>query len=429
MEEKNKLPENTASEKSEKTNSDTVAATATSQPEPKAQKIGEEKSKKRSISDLFKKKEKKDEVKKPKKESAIGNFLKSINNIGMGKQAHMYVQSTATMLGAGLPLLDSLRTFQMETRNKTMKKIVGQIISDVENGSAFWKAMLDRHLFTPYDIAMVRIGEEAGNLAQNMQYLSEQREKDRGLRQQVKLAMIYPTVVVFMMTIIVMGLGLFVLPNIVQVLFSLNVDLPITTRAVIYVTKIFSDHGKVFVPLIFIGMVMFFVLGKYTRFRVISQLIVFHIPGIGRLGKEAAIARFGVVLGGLLKAGVPVIDALESLIEVTHIVTFKRFYKKLLEHVKVGDSFTKGFSAIKNSENILPVSVQQLVIAGERSGSLAESLMQVAKIYERKASETAKALPVILEPILLLIIGALVAAIAFAIIVPIYSVVGNVTNA
>ncbi|MDP7247770.1 MAG: type II secretion system F family protein [Candidatus Peribacteraceae bacterium] len=262
-----------------------------------------------------------------------------------------------------------------------------------------------------------------------MKYLSEQREKDRGLRQQVKLAMIYPTIVVFMMTIIVMGLGLFVLPNIVQVLFSLNVDLPITTRAVIYVTKVFSDHGAVFVPLIFIGMALFIILGKFTHFRVVSQWLVFHIPGIGRLGREAAVARFGVVLGGLLKAGVPIIDALESLIEVTNIVTFKNFYKKLLEHVKIGDSFTKGFGTIKNSEKILPVSVQQLVIAGEKSGSLAESLMQIAKIYERKASETAKALPVILEPILLLIIGALVAAIAFAIIVPIYSVVGNVTNA
>ncbi len=316
----------------------------------------------------------------------------------------------------------------METRSKAMKKAVGNIVSDVENGSAFWKAMVNRHLFTPYDIAMVKIGEEAGNLAQNMQYLSEQREKDRALRQQVKLAMIYPTIVVFMMTIIVMGLGLFVLPNIVQVLFSLNVDLPITTRAVIYVTKIFSDHGAVFVPLIFIGMALFFILGKFTRFRVVSQWLVFHIPGVGRLGREAAVARFGVVLGGLLKAGVPVVDALESLVEVTHVVTFKRFYKKLLEHVKIGDSFTKGFGTIKNSEKILPVSVQQLVIAGEKSGSLAESLMQVAKIYERKASETAKALPVILEPILLLIIGALVAAIAFAIIVPIYSVVGNVTN-
>ena len=380
-----------------------------------------------NLSDLFKKK-KKEESDKPKKESSFSSFLKSINNIGMGKQAHLYVQSVATMLDAGLLLLDSLKTFQMETKNKTMKKVITNIVYDIENGSAFWKAMADRHLFTPYDIAMVQIGEEAGSLAQNMKYLSEQREKDRGLRQQVKLAMIYPTIVVFMMTIIVMGLGLFVLPNIVQVLFSLNVDLPITTHAVIYVTKIFSDHGAVFVPLILIGMVLFIILGKFTRFRVVSQWLVFHIPGIGRLGREAAVARFGVVLGGLLKAGVPIIDALESLIEVTHIVTFKNFYKKLLEHVKIGDSFTKGFGTIKNSEKILPVSVHQLVIAGEKSGSLAESLMQIAKIYEQKASETAKALPVILEPILLLIIGGLVAAIAFAIIVPIYSVVGNVTN-
>jgi type II secretory pathway component PulF len=114
------------------------------------------------ISSLTKKKK---ESAAPQKESSFSSFLKSINNIGMGKQAHLYVQSVATMLDAGLPLLDSLKTFQMETKNRTTKKVITNIVYDIENGSAFWKAMADRHLFTPYDIAMVQIGEEAGNLA------------------------------------------------------------------------------------------------------------------------------------------------------------------------------------------------------------------------------------------------------------------------
>ena len=366
---------------------------------------------------------------KPKGDSPLHAFLSGVNNIGMGKQVNLFVQSSATMLTAGLPLLDVLRVFQMETRSKPMKKMVGRIIGSVENGTPFWRAMEEQHLFTPYDLAMVRIGEEAGNLARNIQYLAEQREKDRSLRQQVKMAMIYPAIVTVMMFVIVMGLGLFVLPNLVQVLYSLNVDLPLTTRVVIYVTKVFSDHGKVFVPLLLVGIILFFLLAKFTRFRVVSQWLVFHIPGVGRLAREATVARFGVILGGLLQAGVPFVEALESLVDVTQVISYKNFYAQLLEHVKVGDTFSKGFAKIKGSERILPVSVQQLIVAGERSGSLSQSLLQISTIYEKKASETAQALPVILEPILLLFIGALVAAIAFAIIVPIYSVVGNVGNA
>jgi len=332
------------------------------------------------------------------------------------------------MLVAGLPLMDVLKTFLAETRSKPMRKMVNGIIADVENGSPLWRAMESRHLFSPYDIAMVRIGEESGALARNMEYLSEQREKDRALRQQVKMAMIYPTIVLVMMFVIVMGLGLFVLPNLVTVLYALKVELPLATRIIIYITNIFERYGMIFVPALFALMFLFILLAKFTRFKAVSQWIVFRLPGIGRLASEASIARFGVVLGGLLKAGVPVVEALESLRDVTQVVSHKKLYSKILEHIRIGDSFHTAFEKCHESEKILSVSVQQLIIAGERSGSLAESLLQISNIYEKKASETAKVLPVILEPVLLLIIGALVAGIAFAIIVPIYSVVGNISG-
>lgn len=129
-----------------------------------------------------------------------------------------------------------------------------------------------------------------------------------------------------------------------------------------------------------------------------------------------------------MQAGVPLVEALRSLAEVTPIVSYKRFYQKLLEHILLGDSFAKSFTAIPGSTKILPISVQQLVMTGEKAGSLSKILMKIADIYEKKANETAQRLPVILEPIILLFIGALVATIAMAIIVPIYSIVGNVGN-
>lgn len=366
------------------------------------------------------------EVREKKKESSVSAFFQTLNYLGMGKYRHMFIQSIATMLGAGLPLLDSLRAFGAEVRSKAVKKMVEKIIVSVENGAPLWRAMDETYFFTPYEIALVHIGEDAGNLARNMEYLSEQQEKDRALKQKVKMAMIYPTIVMVMMFVIVMGLGIFVLPNLVQVLFSLNVELPLTTRIVIEITKFFEAYGMTLAPLLIVLFIFVALLSKFTRFKAVTQWFMFRIPGIGSLAKEATIARFGVILGGLLRAGVPLVEALESLVGVTQVYAYKTFYEKLLSRITVGDSFAKGFELMPQTKKLLPVSVQQLVVTGERSGTLSETLLKIANIYEQKASETAEKLPVILEPLLLLFIGALVGTIAFAIIVPIYSVVGNI---
>jgi len=361
---------------------------------------------------------------KPK--NGLQKFLAALGHIGMGRERMHFVENLATMLNAGLPLVDSLRTLQLETRGKPMKKLLQRVMDAVENGSPLWRAMDAQSFFSLHAIALIRIGEEAGNLAENMEYLAEQEEKDHALKSKVKMAMIYPSIVMTLMFIIVVGLGMFVLPNLIGVLFSLNVELPLTTRLVIMFSNAFSQYGHIAVPSSIGGFFFIVILAKYTPMRVVFQWMMFKIPGIGRLAREATIARFGVILGGLLRAGVPVVEAMQSLVEVTPIVAYRNLYARMLDHITIGDSFSKSFAAIKGSQKLLPASVQQLVITGEKSGALSEIMLKIADIYDRKASETAQKLPIILEPMLLLFIGGLVGTIAFAIIVPIYSIVGNV---
>ncbi|MEI8229598.1 MAG: type II secretion system F family protein [Candidatus Peregrinibacteria bacterium] len=351
--------------------------------------------------------------------------LASLNNMGMGKLRSLFIENVAMMIIAGLPLVDALQAQLLETRSKPMKEIIRAITTAVESGSPLWRAMDDQNFFSPYELSLIRIGEEGGNLARNMQYLAEQQEKDRALKAKVQMAMIYPSVVFVMIFVLVMGLGLFVLPNLVGVLISLNVPLPLATRVVIAISKIFEAHGILIVSLTLSAVVFFFLLAKFTRFRSVSQWLVYHIPGVGTLAREATIAQFGVIVGGLLRAGVPLVDTLSSLVNVTDIVAYRRFYAEVYEHILAGDSFSKTFVAIKRTSSLLPISVQQLIMTGERSGSLADVLMKIAEIHDRKAQETAEKLPTILEPILLLSIGGIVATIAFAIIIPIYSVVGS----
>lgn len=356
----------------------------------------------------------------------FSHFLASLRYIGLKRQGLSFIENLATMMSAGLPLVDCLKALRAETRSKPMKALMQRILDAVESGSAFWRALDSQQFFSPHAIALVRIGEEAGNLAENLGYLAEQQEKDHALRQKVKMAMIYPSIVLTLMFVIVIGLGMFVLPNLISVLFSLHVPLPLVTRLVIGFTNVFSTYGAIGVPSFILGVVILVILAKFTRLKVATQWVAFHIPGIGSLAREATIARFGVILGGLLKAGVPLIDALRSLVEVTPVVAYRTFYARLLEHINLGDSFTKSFGAIHGSEQLLPISVQQLVMTGERSGSLSRIMLKIADIYEKKANETAQKLPMILEPMLLLFIGGLVGTIAFSIIVPIYSVVGNI---
>ncbi len=361
-----------------------------------------------------------------KQSSGMEKFMASLNHFGLGKERMAFTENLATMLDAGLPLIDSLQTLMAEGRSKPMKKVIKEIYTKVENGSPLWRAMDSEDLFSLHAIALIRIGEEAGSLAENMKYLAAQETKDRELVQKVKMAMIYPSIVMGIMFVIVMGLGLFVLPNLIGVLTSLNVPLPFITRMIIAFTNAFTTYGLIIVPSSIVGIIIFLILAKFTSFRVVVQWATFRIPGIGTLLRSATIARFGVILGGLLKAGVPVVDAMQSLVQVTSIVSYKKFYEKMRDHILIGDSFAKTFAAIKHSDTLLPTSVQQLVITGEKSGALADITLKIADIYDKKATETAEKLPVILEPILLLIIGSLVGTIAIGIIVPIYSIVGSV---
>lgn len=361
-----------------------------------------------------------------RKVSAFQEFTASLKYFGLGAQRSAFVQNLATMLDAGLPLVDALRTLMKETKVKAMRSIVQEIVDSVETGSPLWRAMDDLHFFSPHAIALVRIGEEAGNMAQNMVYLAEQQEKDANLKGKVQMAMIYPSIVLTLMFFIVVGLGMFVLPQLISVLFSLNAKLPVVTLWVIAFTNFFTGYGHIAVPAFLFSVFLYATLSKFTRLKVVTQWVVFHIPGVGKLMRQATIARFGVIVGGLMQAGVPLVDAMISLVEVTPVVSYKKFYQKLLDHICNGDTFSKSFAAIRGSDKLLPSSMQQLIITGERSGALAKIMVKISEIYEKEANHTAEKLPVILEPIILLVIGGLVGTIAFAIIIPIYSVVGNI---
>lgn len=361
-----------------------------------------------------------------RKKSVMKIISDALNNFGLGKEKSHFVENLAILLNSGLTVVDALKTIQLELRVKPMKKLVARIIDEVESGIPLWMSMDNQNFFSSYALALIRIGEESGSLSKNMEYLSVQQEKDRSLRSKVKMAMIYPSIVLTLTVTITLGLAWFVLPQLVGVLLSLNAKLPLVTRIIIWVADFFKENGSVAVPLTFTCLFLMYLLCKCTRLRGPAQQAIFKIPGIGTMAKCATIARFGIILGSLLRAGVPLVESITSMAEVTDTVFYRRFYFRLAAEIEMGQSFAAAFASMKETSKLLPASVQQLIITGEKSGKIADMLLRIAEIYERKAEDAAQRLPIILEPILLLFIGGLVGTIAFAIIVPIYSIVGSV---
>jgi type IV pilus assembly protein PilC len=211
----------------------------------------------------------------------------------------------------------------------------------------------------------------------------------------------------------------------VGVLDSLNVPLPFATRAVIWVSDTFSDYGIIIVPSMLLCVGILIILCKFTRLRQTAQFLILYTPGFGAMMRSALVARFGIILGSLLKAGITRVQAITFLAEGTEIVRYHRFYRHLAERISVGQSFATAFASMPETIKVLPNPAQQLIITGERSGQIADMLIKTSEVYEKEVDDTAERLPMILEPVLLLGIGGLVGVIAFSILLPIYSIIGN----
>ena len=347
-------------------------------------------------------------------------------NLFYGKEKILLVENLTMLLAAGLTITAAIQAVKEELRSKRLKKIIQIIKDDVENGSTLWRAMNRVNIFDPATISLVRVGEESGHLSDNLKIVAEQNEKSKNFRSKIKSALMYPVFVMVLAVIVAIGVAWFILPNLATVFSQMNVKLPLITKLLIDFGQFLAKGGYIFVPLflIFTLLVLFLLfINKKTKFT--GQSILFIIPGISDLIREVEIGRFGYLLGTLLKAGIPIEEALES---VAGAADFYR-YRKLAQHLKInivsGESFQSSFASYKNLKSLISHPIQQMIIAGEQSGNLADILIKIGKTFEEKTELTTKNLVTILEPLLLIIVWLGVVGVALSIILPIYSLIGN----
>lgn len=373
---------------------------------------------------LDKAKEKRLEEKRAKRD-AFWRWL-NVRLSTSGAEREAFLEDLAMLLDAGLDLSASLIAIAEDSKRRTMKKIVKEMQIGVSEGRSFADVAKRSQFFDDHVVDLIRIGEDAGRLPENMKAIALQKKKDRSFRSKAISAMLYPSFV-FLITITAsLMVSWLILPRLTTVFEQLGVDLPLVTRILLAIGDALQNHGYIIIPAALIGtIVLLYVFFFAPKTKAVGQWIIFRMPGFRKLIQEIEMARFGVTLGSLLEAGLPITDCLTALKRATTFYRYRTFYSYLYTAISEGETFSAVFDEYPRSRAIIKMPVQQLVTSAERAGKLGSISLTIGKKYEERVDTSAKNLSVLLEPVLLVIVWGGVLAVAMAIILPIYGLIGS----
>lgn len=342
------------------------------------------------------------------------------------KDREYLTANLALLIKAGVPIGETLGSMERTTKTPQFKKAMQQMQRDIDDGLPLWQALERSGVVSSQTLALVQLGEESGNLSENLQLASKQEAKQRLFRSRIRSALIYPVFVLSLTGVVGLGVAWFLLPRLSETFTQLNAELPLFSQIFVDLGLFLRTNGLWAVPLALIGLILLiYILFAAPKTKHIGNSIMFHIPGISRLLHEVETARFGYLLGTLLEAGLPVPQALLLLERSTSARRYKKLYAFLAKSIDDGYGLSASLERYKNVGQLLPPSVQQIIMAGERSGSLSETLRDVGDTYEKKSDVTTQNLEVILEPVLLVLVALGVLGLAVAVILPIYQLTGG----
>lgn len=367
---------------------------------------------------------------KKQKKSKKGFSLKFLTTeLNTKAEREFFFENLAQMLSSGISVVGSLEALFDEAKNNQMKKLIWEIKIEVENGSPLWKTLDSRNFLPAHLLTLVRVGEESGNLSKNLGIVIEQQNKDKEFRSKLKSASLYPIIILVLLSIVGSAVALFILPRLASVYSSLKVNLPFITQILISLGRFLENYGIIVLPSFFIILMLsihFVFFNKKTK--IIGQKLLFKMKFTREIIQETELARMGYLMGTLLKSGFTPTEGLNLLSASTSFYIYKDFFAYLLEAVQNGWNFKQSFLSLKKINKLIPVYPRQMIVSGEQSGKLAESFINIGKMYELKNEETSKNIGTIIEPILLIVIWIGVALIALSVILPIYSLIGDITN-
>jgi len=335
------------------------------------------------------------------------------------KEKIFFVQQIGIMVQTGISLSVALKTLSEQTTNKKFKEILADLQITVERGNLL-SLGLERHkkVFGELFVNMVKAGESSGKLEEVLKQLFTQMKKDNEIVSKVKSAMIYPCIVLIAMGGVAIMVMVYVIPKLTSIFTEMNAKLPLATTILIALSNFTVKYGILLLILLVILVILFKKIISTQKGRFVYHAILLKTPIMGGILQEINLARFCRTLSSLLKTDIAIIKSFE----ITANVLGNELYKQALldgkELIKKGKNVHDSLEAYTH---LFPPVVMQMVSVGEETGSLDTILEQSASFYEDEVDQTMKNLPSIIEPVLILFLGVGVAAMAIAIIMPMYN--------
>ncbi|PIS16689.1 MAG: hypothetical protein CO002_01770 [Candidatus Portnoybacteria bacterium CG_4_8_14_3_um_filter_44_10] len=358
-----------------------------------------------------------------RKEAGIGKRLSRFFSSVSIVEKMVLARHLSAMIKAGLPLDRGLRVLAAQSKSPRFRQVLAEVEQKIRGGRPFSDSLAEYpDVFPELFISMVRVGEATGKLDEVLENLSVQMGKDHELRSRVRGAMIYPAVIVSLMVAIGILMMIMVVPKLSSAFQEMNLSLPVTTKIVIGISQFLSNNLILGLGLVVSIIILIRIASKTESGKRFLDILFLNLPVISDLSRKVNSAIFARNLSLTIDAGVPINQALKI---VANTMSNSLFSQSLLV---IADGMQKGeqmSDLLRNFSNIYPVMVVQMVEVGETTGSLSDTLRNLAEFYEEEVSNITKNLSSIIEPALMIIVGIAVGFFAISIIQPIYSLVGQ----
>ncbi len=350
-------------------------------------------------------------------------FLRRISNRISSKDKIVFLRQLSTLIGAGLPLSQSLRTVAEQTQNKKMQEIVQNIVAEVEGGHSLSDAFAKfPDVFDGTVLALISAGEASGTLDEALKRIATQKEKDAAMMSRIRGAMIYPAIVLFVIIGVLLFMLLTVVPQVKNLYDDLSQTLPILTQIMITVAEFLLAYWYIVIIVLGISGYFFRQYLKTDAGIAMTDNLKLNAPLFKGMFRKLYMARFTRTGQTLLATGVPMLEMLRISAEGVNNTVVSAEIMRASEKVKSGKSLS---SSLKDEEYILPM-VPQMINIGEQSGRVDEMLGKTAQVYEDELDAEIRTLSTTIEPVLMVVMAILAGIMVAAVLFPIYSLVNQI---
>jgi type IV pilus assembly protein PilC len=366
-----------------------------------------------------------------KKGSSLGEFFSGKVSAKNARASEtdliLFTRQLATMVGAGIPLLECMEILAEQVENKGFRAVLTETIADIRGGVDFSSALekFSPRTFPEIYCNMIRAGEVSGQLDEILIRLAEYQEAAAALKAKIKSAMTYPIVSLVMILGIVICLLVFIIPKFKSIFESLNIDLPLPTIILLAVADFMSNEWMIWIS---VSVVSFIAFGAYKKTpwgRRQLDWLSLNIPVFGPLFKKVAISRFARTFSTLIQSGVPILGALEIVAATAGNKVIEGIVIEASESVRQGDNLATPLAAYPG---VFPPMVTKMIAIGEKSGALEQLLSKIAEFYDQQVETTVDQLTSLIEPLMIGVMGLLVGGMVLAIFLPIFKIQESLQN-